>query len=141
MPKVLWLEKMINSLSLIISGHTTGNDYIGEKNIDKKIRMLKFLQEHLKKEQDIDLIFVFEPGKGSFYSEYIPDRYFIDAKKETNYKTFFQKAVDYDLQFIDFNSYFMSIKRQKGISTLSTIWHSLEYLWDVDGGRLIDQIY
>ncbi|MCD4682974.1 MAG: hypothetical protein K8R86_06800 [Bacteroidales bacterium] len=88
----------------------TGGDFIGEINIDKKIRMLKFLQQHLKKEMNIDLILVFEPGKGSFYPEHIPDRYFFDAKPKTNYKSFVQKAKDYNIRFIDLNSYFQSIK-------------------------------
>jgi len=68
------------------------------------------LQEYLKMEFDIDLVLVFEPGKGSFYSENIPDRYFFDAKPETNYKQFVQKANDYNLKYIDFNVYFQSLK-------------------------------
>ncbi len=88
----------------------TGGDFIGETNIDKKIRMLKFIQQHLKKEINIDLILVFEPGKGSFYPEYIPDRYFLNAKPNTNYKCFVQKAKDYNVKYIDFNSFFLAIK-------------------------------
>lgn len=91
----------------------TGGDFIGEKIIDYKIRKLKFLQEHLKAEKNIDLILVFEPAKSSFYPEYIPNRYFNDSSNKTNYRYFTRKAQEYDIEYINFNTYYQSLKDKK----------------------------
>jgi hypothetical protein len=87
-----------------------GVDFIGEETIDRKIRKLKFLQEYLKKEKNIDLVVVFEPSKTSYYSEYIPEKYLKNANPQTNYTSFVQKARDYQLRHIDFNVYFKQLK-------------------------------
>ena len=84
----------------------TGNDFIGEKVIDKKMRKLKFLQHYLKKEKDIDLVLVFEPGKASFYPEYIPDRFLKDKKGKRNSEEFRQKANKYGVEYIDLDSWY-----------------------------------
>jgi len=88
----------------------TGGDFIGEKIIDYKIRKLKFLQEYLKSERNIDLILIFEPAKSSFYPEYIPEHYFNDSSGTTNYKYFTSKADEYALKYINFNTYYQSLK-------------------------------
>jgi hypothetical protein len=88
----------------------TGLDFIGEKAIDKKIRKLKFLQKHLKEKNNIDLVLVFEPSKSCFYPEYIPDRYHPDKDTITNYKIFVSKAKEYNVNHINFNEYFLSLK-------------------------------
>jgi hypothetical protein len=87
-----------------------GEDFIGEENIDKKIRKLKFIQEYLKEERNIDLILVFEPGKASFYPENIPDRYLDNVSANTNFNSFLKKAIEHEIKFIDFKAYFNSIK-------------------------------
>jgi hypothetical protein len=53
----------------------TGNYFIGTAPIDKKLARLKNVMDSLKA-HGVTLILVFEPGKASFYPEYIPDRYF-----------------------------------------------------------------
>ncbi len=88
----------------------TGGDYIGEETIDRKIRKLKFIQEYLKNEKNIDLVLVFEPGKASFYPEYIPDQYLDKVSELTNYSTFLKKAIEYNVNFVDFRFYFNSLK-------------------------------
>lgn len=88
----------------------TGEDFIGEKYIDEKIRKLKFIQAYLKKEKNIDLVLVFEPGKASFYPEFIPDKYLDQVWDNTNYDTFLEKSIAYNVDFIDFRSYFISLK-------------------------------
>jgi hypothetical protein len=88
----------------------TGIDFIGEENIDRKIRKLKFIQEYLKKEKNIDLVLVFEPGKTSYYPEYIPGKYKKNAGQQTNYDLFVQKAEKYSVRYIDFNAYFKHLK-------------------------------
>ncbi len=87
-----------------------GGDFIGEEIIDKKIRELKFLQEYLKKEKNIDLILVFEPGKASIYPEYIPNWYFKQGKSTTNSEVYLQKADQYEIKYIDFEKYFQQLK-------------------------------
>jgi hypothetical protein len=87
-----------------------GGDFLGEKNIDKRIRRLKFVQEYLKKELNIDFVLVFEPGKASYYPEYIPDSYLQNAQPETNYTCFTETASSYDVRFIDFNQWFKELK-------------------------------
>ena len=47
-------------------------DYPGDSFIEKKLQRTKYVQEYLKREKGIDLVIVFEPGKASFYPEYIP---------------------------------------------------------------------
>jgi hypothetical protein len=90
----------------------TGVDFIGEETIDRKIRKLKFIQEHLKKEKNIDLILVFETGKTSYYSECIPSKYLKYAGSQTNYDSFIRQAKIYDLRYIDFNAYFKQLKEK-----------------------------
>ncbi|MCD4696938.1 MAG: hypothetical protein K8S16_11940 [Bacteroidales bacterium] len=87
-----------------------GGDFLGEANIDKRIRKFKFVQEHLKKEYGIDFILVFEPGKASFYPELIPEKYLTRQNPKTNYDYFVKKATDHNVNFIDFNKWFKQLK-------------------------------
>lgn len=90
----------------------TGQDYIGEELIDKKMRRLKFLQDHLKDTLDIDLIFVLEPGKASFYPEFIPDKYLKRKNLVTNYSSILRKANEYDISLVDLNVWFTQLKEK-----------------------------
>lgn len=83
-----------------------GNDFIGENVIDKKMRKLRFLQQYLKREKDIDLVLVFEPGKASFYPEYIPDRFLKGKKGKRNSEEFRKKADKYGIEYIDFDLWY-----------------------------------
>jgi hypothetical protein len=87
-----------------------GGDFLGEKIIDKKMRMLRFLQLHLKETFDIDFVLVFEPGKASFYSEYIPDDFLNNKEENTNYDWFIKKAEKYNVKYINLKEYFMQLK-------------------------------
>jgi hypothetical protein len=88
-----------------------GGDFIGEKAVDKKLRRLKFLQEHLRK-LGKDLVIVFEPGKVSYYPEKIPPRYSIKfPKRRNNYQAFTERARQLGVDFIDFNQWFVSMKK------------------------------
>ena len=88
----------------------TGGDFLGEDNIDQRIRKLKFVQQYLKDSLNINFTLVFEPGKASFYPEYIPDKYFDNALPQTNYKYFKEKAIAYAVNFIDFNQWLKELK-------------------------------
>jgi len=88
----------------------TGKDFIGEKLLDRKLRQLKFLQNHLKDSLNVDLVLILEPGKASIYPEDIPDR-FTKAKAGTsNYDYICLRAEELDIDLINFNEYFLKIK-------------------------------
>ena len=54
------------------------------------------------------LIFVFAPGKASVYPEYIPDEYFKQRKKTTNYDILVREMKNNNVAFIDFKDYLIS---------------------------------
>jgi len=89
----------------------TGADFIGESEINFKIDRLKYIQDYLSF-KGIDLITVLAPGKGSFYPEYIPDKYLMDKNANTNY-SFYQKGMaSLGMNFIDLNDHFKQIKNK-----------------------------
>lgn len=70
----------------------TGADYIGTDSLTKLSILIKALQDSLES-HSIKLLFVFAPGKASYFSECIPDKYLKD-KKSGNYEmltTLFKK--------------------------------------------------
>jgi hypothetical protein len=87
-----------------------GGDFLGETNIDKRMRRVKFVQEYLKREHDIDFVVVFEPGKASVYPEYIPETYLQNRHDGNNYNSFVKKAEQHSVRFIDYNSYFQRLR-------------------------------
>jgi hypothetical protein len=88
----------------------TGGDFIGINTIDKKLGRMKFLQEFLKSQFDIDFIFILEPSKARFYHDYIPKRYLKDGLSISNYEYISQKVDELGIRHIDLNSYFMQMK-------------------------------
>ncbi len=70
---------------------------------------LKFIQDELKK-RGVDLIIGLSPGKGSFYPEYIPDKYLQDRKTPSNYSYYRDKGKAIGLNIIDFNQYLINMK-------------------------------
>lgn len=89
---------------------TTGTDYIGEEKIKELTQKAKQTQEILES-NGIKMLFVFAPGKASFFKEYIPDRYFVNGTSPvTNYKVFTEYCKKEDVNYIDFNSYFLKLK-------------------------------
>jgi hypothetical protein len=85
-------------------------DYPGDDFARKKMLRLKFVQEYLKQEKGIDLILVFEPGKASFYPEYIPNQYASKKAGLSTYERFRSKADEMKVDFIDFHRYFIELK-------------------------------
>jgi len=84
--------------------------FIGKTPIERKVRQIKFLQDYLKKNFNIDFIPIFEPGKASFFPEFIPDRYHPEKNVITNYKYYIECCNKYKIRFIDMNSWFMTMK-------------------------------
>jgi len=85
-----------------------GSDFIGSDSILDRMQKLGFIQDTLSK-LGTDIILVFAPGKGSYYPEFIPDR-FLKSTGPTNLESHLKYAKELGLNFIDFNSYFRSNK-------------------------------
>ena len=87
----------------------TGHYFIGKKTIDCKLHKLIEVKEQLK-DQGIELMMVIEPGKASFYPEYIPDRYFAKGISLSNYQYIYQKCCQLGIPILDLNRYFLDLK-------------------------------
>jgi len=87
-----------------------GWDYVGQKTIDDQVNKALFVNSKLR-EAGKTLLFVFAPGKASFFPEYIPDRFVRQASGETtNYKAYSESFRNNNLPLIDFNSWFVGMK-------------------------------
>ncbi len=86
----------------------TGADFIGEDSIARQMQKIKFLTDTLRR-LNKSLILLFAPGKGFYYPEYIPDRYF-PRHGQTNVERRIEWARELNLNYIDFNSYFVANK-------------------------------
>jgi hypothetical protein len=87
-----------------------GDDFVGEKLLDKKLRQFRYLQDKLMKDHNIDLVLVLEPGKASVYPEDIPDRYHKAKKEFSNYNYVNKRAQELEINLINLNEYFINIK-------------------------------
>ena len=87
-----------------------GNDYIGNQKIEARVRQFKELQDLLWDKKKIHLLVIFAPDKGSFYPEYIPERYLKSGQDTTNYKWYKQELEKAGINFIDFNYWFLKMK-------------------------------
>jgi len=89
---------------------TTGTDYIGEDRIVELTNKAKQTQDILES-KGIKMLFVFAPGKATYYKEYIPDRYFVNGKNPvTNYNKLVECCKKTGINYIDFNAHFLSLK-------------------------------
>ncbi|MCK9219233.1 MAG: hypothetical protein PHF97_06810 [Bacteroidales bacterium] len=87
----------------------TGDYFIGKAAIDRKMFRLKNVQDSLEAHH-IPLLVVFEPGKASFYPEYIPSRFHPERKTLSNYEYCLQLSQQLGLSVIDMNRYFLKLK-------------------------------
>lgn len=90
----------------------TGKDFIGKKEAEKRILTLKKARYLLKTTKNIDLILVFEPGKASFHSEYIPDRYHPEKRRISNHEYMTGLCRENNILHIDLNAWFLSLKNK-----------------------------
>ncbi|MBI1268437.1 MAG: hypothetical protein GC193_13500 [Cryomorphaceae bacterium] len=86
-----------------------GRDYLGEDTIAEKVEKLSYIRDALAKE-NVELVVVFAPGKGSFCSEFIPDEYEPRDKRITNYEVYRDKLTTSKIPFVDFHSWFDQMK-------------------------------
>ncbi|WP_430406403.1 alginate O-acetyltransferase AlgX-related protein [Fluviicola sp.] len=87
-----------------------GTDFLGDEKIEEISIKWKAIQDTLKR-KGIDLVVIFAPGKGSFYPEYIPDRYKKRRKGKINYEVFKKQFNKQDVSYIDMHSWFESMKK------------------------------
>lgn len=86
-----------------------GSNFKGEDKINEELKKLKHIQDLFAKREKL-LLLVFAPGKASFYPEFIPEEYNLNAKNENNYEYYIKKCTELNINFIDLNSYFLKIK-------------------------------
>ncbi len=87
-----------------------GQDFPGNRYIDEKVKMLRYLQEYLWKEKHIFVVVVIPPDKGSFYPECIPGRFLKVKRHQAARDYFLQKAGKAGINILDFNSWFLAMK-------------------------------
>jgi hypothetical protein len=86
-----------------------GTDFIGDKNIEKQTCKLRKIQDTLQKLHK-DLLIVLAPGKGTFFPEYMPDYCAKQKRKKTNYSSYLRAMKAQQINFIDFNRWFLQMK-------------------------------
>ena len=86
----------------------SGVDFVGKDSILRIVKKVKYIQDTLKK-LNKDLILVFAPGKGSFFHEFVPNKY-KQKGKETNHDTYVKYSSELGVNYMDFWSWFMQNK-------------------------------
>lgn len=89
-----------------------GKDYVGDEKVADQMEKLSFIQDTLA-QMEKTLLIVFAPGKGYYYPEYYPRKYYKLEKGPTNYEEYSKQAKAYGINHIDFNQYF---KENRSIS-------------------------
>ncbi|MDD4150711.1 MAG: hypothetical protein PHE33_11870 [Bacteroidales bacterium] len=89
---------------------TTGNDYIGDDNITNFGTQTQQAMQILA-DMSIKFLVVFTPGKATFFKEKIPAKYFTNGiKPKTNYSELIKVCNAQNINYIDFNSWFLKMK-------------------------------
>ncbi len=86
-----------------------GLDFLGESEINSKVEKLKAVQDTLEK-LNKKLIVVFAAGKGTFFPEYIPQKFLSQKTDKTNYAYYRSALTNKNINFVDFNSWFVQMK-------------------------------
>ena len=84
-----------------------GTDYIGQEKIQEQVNKLRKIQEALKS-LNKDIVVIFAPGKATYLPEYIPENY--NLKKVTNYKAYLKEFNKNNINYLDFNNWFVRMK-------------------------------
>lgn len=88
----------------------TGFNFLGENYLNELLYRFKMVQDTLKKASKTSLILVLEPGKASFYPEYIPDRFLAQSKSMSNMRYIQIHAPKNNINCLDLNAWFCSMK-------------------------------
>jgi len=89
-------------------GSWYGDDFVGQEVIESKSYKLKLIQDTLN-QMGKKIIAVLAPGKGSFYPEYIPDKYHKE-RGTANIDVYRQYIEKWNINCIDFDRYFIENK-------------------------------
>lgn len=119
----------------------TGGDFSGSSYINVETEKTKFVQDELKK-RGVDFFVVFAPGKGSFYSEYIPNYLKENLNTDsTNYAYYKKRFAESGVNNLDLKSYFLSMKDTSKYSLYSnTGVHWTEYGSYIAGREIVAYI-
>jgi hypothetical protein len=130
-----WFVRIHNQISFSLSGEThaagviigkdlylyelnyikayNGTDFLGYNAIKGKVDTLEMISDSLNKRGG-DLVICFAAGKGSFYPEYFPEDYRDQRSDSTNYIIYSELIRSRNLDFIDFNQWFLDMKDTSG---------------------------
>lgn len=87
-----------------------GTNFAGKENIEKRVTMLNKINDTLKR-LNKSIVMIIAPGKGTFFPEYFPDYRKIN-KTTTNYEYYLSLIKKYNLNCIDFYSWFLANKNK-----------------------------
>lgn len=87
----------------------TGRDYLGDYFWDHKFDRLKRVHDTLAK-LGVQLAVVLEPGKATFHSEYIPQRFTRFKSDQTNYQGIVKESAKKGIPLLDLNRFFKEEK-------------------------------
>lgn len=85
-----------------------GDDFLGQTQIEQKVKTISNIRKILNEHQT-ELLIIIAPGKGYFYSEFIPDQ-MLKPRGQTNYEAYAQALSKSEIPFIDFNDLFLKMK-------------------------------
>ncbi len=86
-----------------------GRDFVGERAVLDKVSKLQKISDTLRS-LNIDLMVVFAPGKGSYYPEFIPDKFNPNRRTTTNHQAYTKAFSGSDIHFLDMNNWFVTQK-------------------------------
>jgi hypothetical protein len=86
-----------------------GRDFTGTEKWDRYAEKLQAVSDSLNK-NGTTLLVVFAPGKGTFFPEYIPDKFKPWQKDTTNQEYLMQRLKEKQIRFIDANHWFTRMK-------------------------------
>ncbi len=87
----------------------TGGDYLGEWFWSQKFHRFAMVRDTLNS-LGIKLALVLEPGKASYYPEYIPENKLKDGIGDTNYKAILKHSTTQSIPLLDLNKLFIDRK-------------------------------
>ncbi len=86
-----------------------GRDFIGEEEVEEKTRKLQEVSDTLQA-NGVDLIVLLAPGKGSYYEEFIPEKFAPELKTRTNLQAYREALSESRIHCIDMNAWFLDMK-------------------------------
>jgi hypothetical protein len=119
----------------------TGQDFVGSEYINIQTQKMKVLQAELKK-ISIDFFVVLAPGKGSFYSEFVPNNILEKIRSDsTNYFCYKKMFAEQEVNCLDLNAYFLAIKSTEKFPLYSTTGvHWTQYGAFVAGREIVNYV-